>query len=195
MLGMFKLRRRTQESRAWTLAARHGDRVLLLRVVRDWRTSVVEEIIEASDVAERGEVFFENALMKTHLRAWIRFVAPRRAKTALAEVKADELWRKKTRDVLFRRWRDNVWRIAWRRAKMAELFLFLVPLEFHNSSFQRPKVVSAETFHRRRLLRKSWEAFVSLNAELADLRRRFKVNNSCGGHPKLCSHETFLQEA
>ena len=79
LLSVFKWRRRTKEARAWTLAARHWDRNLLVRTVRDWRASCVEEMLDAGDLAERGEVFFENMVLSTHLRAWKRFVAPLRA--------------------------------------------------------------------------------------------------------------------
>lgn len=180
MVRVFKWRRRTQESRAWSLASRHGDRALLLRMVRDWRASVVEEMVEASDLAERGEVFFENILIKTHLRAWVRFMGPPRARWAIEDGKADEWWRSRTRETLFRRWRDNTTRLITRRKRMAELLLFVLPVDYQNSARQRPKVESAVTFHRRRAQRKAWEAFINLNIELADLRRRYKVTQAPG---------------
>ena len=175
MLSVFKWRRRTNEARAWLRAVRHGNRVLLVRTVRDWRASAVEHIIETSDLAERGELFFDHILMKTHLRAWIRYTTPLWAKRGLAEGKADEFWCERTRKVLFRRWRDNVRQITRRRARMTELMLFVLPVEFRNSMRQRPRVERAVKFHRRRVLRKAWEAFVNLNDQLADLQRRCKV--------------------
>lgn len=180
LLHVFKWRRRTQESRAWSLASRHGGRTLLLRLVRDWRAAVVEEMVEASDLAERGEVFFENVLVKTHLKAWVRFMGPPRARWAIEDGKADEWWRSRTRENLFRRWRDNTRKIITRRKKMVELLLFVLPLGYRNSARQKPKVESAVTFHRRRALRKAWKAFINLNVELADLRQRFKVTKAPG---------------
>ncbi|CAM9479432.1 unnamed protein product, partial [Hapterophycus canaliculatus] len=176
MLAVFKWRRRTKESCSWTLAVRHGDRCLLVRTVRDWRASCVEDMVEASDLAERGEIFFENMVLRTHLRAWIRFVAPLRMRRAAAEVRADTCWRARTRESLFRRWRDNLRRAKSRRARwVAEVLLFVLPVEFRNSGRQRPGVESAVMFHRRRALRKAWLAFLSLNEELAELQRRFAV--------------------
>lgn len=176
MLSVFKWRRRTKEARAWTLATRHGNRTLLVRVIKDWRASAVEEMIDASDLAERGEILLEHMLMRTHLRAWIIFVAPLRASRALAENRAMEQWRERTKDVLFRRWRNNVLRIVERRARMIDLRQRLLPLEWWNSLRERPKVESAVTFHRRRVLRKAWVGFVNLNVELADIQRRYKVS-------------------
>lgn len=191
MLSVFKWRRRAKEARAWSRAVRHGNRALLVRTVRDWRASAVEDIIEASDLAERGELFFDHMLMKTHLRAWVRFTTPLWAKKGLAEGKADEFWCERTRKALFRRWHDNVRQIARRRAKMAELMLFVLPVEFRNSSRQRPGVESAVKFHRRRVLRKAWEAFVNLNEQLADLQRRLKVSMTmvrvCPSGMRCCS--------
>lgn len=176
MLAVFKWRRRATEARSWTLAARHGDRRLLVRTVRDWRAACVEDMVKASDLAERGEVFFESMVLGTHLRAWIRFVAPLRARRAAAEVRADACWRARTRASLFRRWRDNLRRDKSRRARwVAEVLLSVLPVEFRNSERQRPGVESAVTFHRRRALRKAWCAFLSLNEELAELQRRFAV--------------------
>lgn len=176
MLSVFKWRRRKTEAHAWSRAVRHGNRVLLVRTVRDWRASAVEDIIEASDLAERGELFFDHMLMKTHLHAWMRFTSPLWAKKGVAEGKADAFWCERTRKALFRRWHDNARQIARRRAKMAELMLFVLPVEFQNSSRQKPKVENAVRLHRRKVLRKAWEVFVNLNIELADLRRRAKVS-------------------
>lgn len=177
LLCVFKWRRRTIEARSWTLAARHGDRHLLARTVRDWRASCVEDMMEASDLAERGEVFFENMVLSTHLRAWKRFVAPLQARRVAAEGRADSCWRARTRESLFRRWRGNVQRAKARRARwVAEVLLCVLPVEFRNSARQRPRVENAVTFHRRRALRKAWFAFLSLNEELADLQRRFGVS-------------------
>lgn len=177
LLSVFKWRRRTTEAGTWGLAKRHGDRRLLLRTVRDWRASCVEDILEASELAERGEVFFENMVLSTHLRAWKRFVAPLRARRVAAEQRADLCWRARTRDSLFRRWRGNVRRVRARRARwVAEVLLSVLPVEFRNSARQRPVVESAVTFHRRRALRKAWVAFLSLNEELAELQRRFGVS-------------------
>ena len=176
MLSVFKWRRRTKEAQAWSRAVRHGNRILLVRTVRDWRASAVEDIIEASDLAERGELFFDHMLMKIHLRAWMRLTSSLWAKKGLAEGKADAFWCERTRKALFRRWHDNARRIARRRSKMAELMLFVLPVEYWNSSGQKPKVESAMKFHRRRALRKAWEVFVNLNFELADLQRRVKVS-------------------
>lgn len=180
MLRVSQWRRRTQELCTWNVAVSHGDRALLLRVLVDWRASVVEEIADASELAERGEEFFENALMKTHLRAWIRFAAPLRTRTVFAERKAEQWWREKTRENLFRRWKKKLRQRTTLRTRMVGVLLFILPAEFRNSSRQRPGVESAITFHRRRALRKAWGAFVGLNVELADLRRRFEVNLMCG---------------
>lgn len=178
LLCVFKWRRRTREARSWTLAARHGDRRLLVRTVRDWRTSCVEDMLDASDLAERGEVFFENMILSTHLRAWKRFVAPLRARRVAAEGRADSCWRTRTRESLFRRWRRNVQRGKSRRKRwVAEVLLSVLPVEFRNSARQRPRVESAVSFHRRRALRKAWWAFVSLNEEIAELQRRFGVSS------------------
>lgn len=177
LFSLFKWRRRTREAQAWGRAERHGNRRLLIRTVRDWRASSVEEILEASDLAERGEIFFENMVLSTHLRAWKRFVAPLRTRRVAAEGRADSCWRARTRDSLFRRWRDNVKRAKARRARwVAEVLLSVLPVEFRNSARQRPGVESAVTFHRRRALRKAWIAFLSLNEELAELQRRFRVS-------------------
>lgn len=178
LLCLFKWRRRTREARSWTFAARHGDRRLLARTVRDWRASCVEDKLEASDLAERGEVFFEHMVLSTHLRAWKRFVAPLRSRRVTAEGRADSCWRARTRESLFLRWRRNVQRAKSRRARwVAEVLLCVLPVEFRNSARQRPGVESAVTFHRRRALRKAWLAFLSLNEELADLQRRFGVSS------------------
>ncbi|CAM9869994.1 unnamed protein product, partial [Laminaria digitata] len=195
MLSVFKWRRRTKEARAWSRALRHGNRVLLVQTVRDWRASAVEDIIEASDLAERGELFFDQMLMKTHLRAWVRFTAPLWAKKGLAEGKADKFWCERTREAMFRRWRENARRIARRRARMAELMLFVLPVEFRNSSRQRPRVESAVKFHRRRVLRKAWGAFVNLNVELADLQRRFKLFEKVNRPRVLRRNFAQLQQA
>lgn len=183
MLSVFKWCRRTREARSWTLAERHGDRNLLIRTVRDWRASCVEDMVEASDLAERGEIFFENMVLSTHLRAWIRFVAPLRARRVAAEGRADACWRVRTRDSRFRRWRGNVQRIKSRRARwVSEVLLSVLPVEFRNSARQRPGVESAVMFHRRRVLRKAWWAFLSLNEEMAELQRCFRVScvSTCG---------------
>lgn len=158
----------------------------MLQVIRDWRASVEEEMVEASELAEHGEVFFERILMKTYFQAWLSFMAPMRAKEALGEIKADEWWCDKTREILFRRWRDRVRRITARRAKMIELQLFILPVEFQNSSRQRPTVERVVMFHRRRVLRKAWDVFVNLNAELADLQRRLKVSDTLTVCRKCC---------
>lgn len=177
LLCVFKWRLCTKEARSWALATRHGDRHLLARTVRDWRASCVEDMLEAGDLAERGEVFFENMVLSTHLRAWKRFVAPLQARRVAAEGRADSCWCARTRESLFRRWRRNVEWAKSRRARwVAEVLLSVLPVEFRNSARQRPGVQSAVTFHRRRALRKAWIAFLSLNEELAGLQRRFAVS-------------------
>lgn len=179
MISMFKWRRRTRQARSWNLAAHHGDRKLKARTVRDWRASCVEDMADASDLAERGEVFFEHMVLSTHLRAWIRFVAPLRARRVAAEGRADACWRARTKESLFRRWRGNVRRIKSRQARwVGEVLLTVLPVEMRNSSRQRPGVESAVMFHRRRTLRKAWWAFLSLNEELANLQQRFRVSSS-----------------
>ncbi|CAM9337704.1 unnamed protein product [Ectocarpus fasciculatus] len=176
MISVFKWRRRTREARSWNLAAHHGDRKLKARTVRDWRASCVEDMADASDLAERGEVFFERMVLSTHLRAWIRFVAPLRARRVASEGRADACWRARTRESLFRRWRGNIRRIKSRRARwVSEVLLTVLPVEMRNSSRQRPGVESAVMFHRRRALRKAWWAFLSLNEELANLQQRFRT--------------------
>ncbi|CAM9116310.1 unnamed protein product [Ectocarpus sp. 4 AP-2014] len=176
MISVFKWRRRTREARSWNLAAHHGDRKLKARTVRYWRASCVEDMADASDLAERGEVFFEHMVLSTHLRAWIRFVAPLRARRVAAEGRADACWRARTRESLFRRWRGNVRRIKSRQARwVGEVLLTVLPVEMRNSSRQRPGVESAVMFHRRRTLRKAWWAFLSLNEELANLQQRFRT--------------------
>lgn len=176
MISVFKWHRRARESVTWNLAARHGDRTLLLRLVQDWRASVVEEIVDASELAERGEVFFEHMLMKTYLRGWVRFMEPSRAKEAIAYGKANEWWRERQRESLFRLWRQNCRAIAKRRAKSIAVLIFMLPLKFENSSPQKARAQIALVYHRRYAQTKAWEAFISLNADLADLRRRFKVS-------------------
>eukprot|EP00903_Cladosiphon_okamuranus_P009107 g8702.t2 len=196
LLSVFKWRRRTREARSWTLAACHGDRHLLARTVRDWRASCVEEILEASDLAERGEVFFENMVLSTHLRAWKWFVAPLQARRVAAEGRADSCWRARTRESLFRRWRRNVQRAKSRRARwVAEVLLSVLPVEFRNSTRQRSGVESAVTFHRRRALRKAWVAFLSLNKELADLQRRFAMFDKANRPRVLLRNYARLREA
>lgn len=174
-MSVFKWRRRARESVTWHLAARHGDRALLLRLVRDWRNSVVEEIADASELAERGEVFFEHMLMKTYLRGWVRFMEPSQAKAAVANRKVDEWFRQRRRESLFRLWKAHSRAAAKRRAKIIQILLFMLPLEFENSSRQKERGRIALVHHRRRALARAWEAFASLNTELADLRRRSKV--------------------
>lgn len=179
MISVAKWRRRARELATWHLAARHGDRTLLLRLVRDWRASVVEEIADASELAERGEVFFEHMLMKTYLRGWLRFMEPTRAEEARAYGKADEWWREKQRERLFRLWQQKSRAIAKRRAKSIAVLLFMLPLKFENSLPQKNRAHIALVHHRRRAQTKAWEAFISLNADLANLRHRLKVSYYC----------------
>lgn len=179
MLSVFKWRCRAQESITWRRATQHGDRALMLRIIRDWRVSIVEEMVDASDLAERGEVFFEHMLMKTYLRGWVKFIAPARAKAAVENGRVDKWWRRRRRETLFGLWKHNVRRINARRAKSIEVLLFMLPLEFENSTPQIQRGKRAIMFHRRHAQLKAWEVFVGLNAELADLRRRFKVWVGC----------------
>lgn len=178
MISIFKWRRRTRESITWRRAARHGDRTLLLRLVRDWRASVIEEIADAIELAERGELFFEHMLMKMCFRGWVRYMNPFVAKAAVECDKADNWRRERQRESLFRLWRSNAHRIARRRAKSIAVLLFMLPLEFENSSPQKARARIALVHHRRCAQTKAWEAFISLNADLADLRRRYKVSLS-----------------
>lgn len=175
MLSVFKWRRRTKEALQWKLASHHGDRTLLLRVVWGWRALVVEELIAASDLIERGDMLLKQASMRTHFRAWVRFMAPARVKESAEDTRARDWWCERTRRTLFHRWRDNARKIARRRSKMIEIMIFILPTEFQNSSRQRPKVECALMFHRRRALGKAWKAFLGLKAELVELQRRFMV--------------------
>ena len=175
MLRVFKWHKRTQEILVWKSASRHGDRVLLRHVVRNWRVSVVKKLADSSDLVGRAERFFELTLMRTHLRAWGRFRSPSRAEEELKGVRAYEWWCERSRAALFRQWRDNIRKNITRRLKMVEMLLFILPIEFQNSSRQKPKVECAVTFHRRRALRKAWTAFLGLKTELMELQQRFKV--------------------
>lgn len=182
MISVFKWRRRTLESITWRRAARHGDRALLLRMVRDWRASVVEEIADAIELAERGELFFEHMLMKMCFRGWVRYMNPFMAKAAVERDRADKWRRERQRESLFRLWRSNVRRIVMRREKSIAALLFMLPLEFENSSPQKARARIALVYHRRCAQTKAWEAFISLNADLVDLRRRYKVGFSGRTH-------------
>lgn len=177
-LSVFKWRRRTKESLQWKLASHHGDRALLLRVVSGWRALVVEELIAASDHTERRGLLLKQASMRTHFRAWARFMAPVRAKKSEENARAYDWWGERTRKTLFHRWRDNAKKISERRAKMIEIMFAILPTEFQNSSRQRPKVECALMFHRRRALETAWKAFLCLKAELAELHRRFMVRTT-----------------
>lgn len=191
MLSFFKWHRRAQESITCRRAEQHANRKLMLRLIQEWRMFALDEILDSGALAERGEVFFEHALMKTHLNAWIRFMAPSRAKEASGSARAEEWRRNKCREVLFIRWRDNVRKIARRRAKSTELLIFMLPLGFENSSPQKLRANKALGFHRRNSQMKAWEAFIALDSDLADLRRRSKViahkRHHSPGEPHFCS--------
>lgn len=175
MFTVFKWRKRTKESITWRRVARAADNKILLCIIGQWRTATISEIANTRALMARGNDHYKNLLRKKHFQAWIRFMSPAQSKAASRNAEVDRWRRLKCKEILFKRWRDNTRRMVRRRIKSIEVLMFMLPLEFGNSLRQRERAARALAFHRRREQTKAWEAFLSLNTELSDLRRRSKV--------------------
>lgn len=177
-LRLFVWRRRTREGIGWRKAARYRDRRLLSSSTFRWRELVAAGRADARALGESADALFERALVRTHWRAWVRAMAPSKAREESANAAADEWRSRKRTEALFELWRENTRRIARRRTRSIEALVFMLPLGFENSSRQQRRSRKALAFHRRHALRRAWEAFLSLNTRLAKLRRSFKVANA-----------------
>ncbi|CAM9103157.1 unnamed protein product, partial [Choristocarpus tenellus] len=174
LLSLSKWRKRTIEANIWDKACRHSDRTTAVCAIRDWRLNTAKEMIESSELGEKAVVFFEHHLVSSCLRAWKRYLEPTKMIEATGQAKAEAWRREHLRASLFHLWKGNTKETKQRREASIRAVVFQLPLHYENSMRQQVASRRAIRYHARHVKAHAWEAFLSLNIELADLHKRMK---------------------